>query len=154
MAASIVINTLAKHEPPTPQQFAAAADMVARFAQSWNAPDAESLRELMHEDTQNLIPPMTAPADREGVVQYFRQVLERFPDMRLDIIRWAPTGDMVLIEWLATATVAGSPLSWTGIDRFRIRGDRMDQGQVYWDTRGVAERVAQLTQGQQAAALS
>jgi predicted SnoaL-like aldol condensation-catalyzing enzyme len=96
----------------------------------------------MHADTRNLIPPMTVPADREGVVEHFRQVLNQLPDLKVEVLQWAPTGDAVLVEWRASAKVAGEALEWQGVDRFNIRGDRMYQGQVYWDTRRVAEQVA------------
>ncbi|HET7330011.1 nuclear transport factor 2 family protein [Dyella sp.] len=136
---------------PTEQQLAAAKDLVARFAARWSKPDADSLRDLMHADTSNLIPPMAAPGDREAVVEHFRAVLNRLPDLRIEVVRWAPTGDAVLLEWRATASVAGQPLAWTGVDRFNIRGDRMYEGRVYWDTRGVAERMAAALQEQSAA---
>jgi hypothetical protein len=48
-----------------------------------------------------------------------------------------------MIEWQASATVAGQALNWQGVDRFNLRGDRMYKGQVYWDTRRVAEQVAE-----------
>jgi ketosteroid isomerase-like protein len=64
------------------------------------------------------------------------------PDLRIDVIRWAPTGDAVLVEWRATASAGGQPLTWTGVDRFNIRGDRMYEANVYWDTRAVADRIA------------
>jgi ketosteroid isomerase-like protein len=100
----------------------------------------------MHPDTQNLIPPMTVPANREGVVEHFRQVLQQLPDLRVEVIRWAPTGDAVLVEWRARASVAGVPLEWQGVDRFNVRGGRMYQAQVYWDTRAVAEQMAGAVQ--------
>ena len=103
----------------------------------------------MHADTRNLIPPMTEPADRERVVEHFRGVLQRLPDLRIEIIRWAPTGDAVLLEWKAQATVAGRAVSWTGVDRFSIRGDRMYEATVYWDTRKVADRMAAAMQSVQ-----
>jgi len=58
------------------------------------------------------------------------------------VTRRAPTGDAVLIEWRARASVAGERLEWQGVDRFNLRGDRMYQGQVYGDTRRVAEQMA------------
>jgi ketosteroid isomerase-like protein len=134
------------YAPPTEQQLAAAREIVARFAARWDRPDADSLRDLMHPDTRNLIPPMAEPGDRETVVEHFRGVLSRLPDLRVEVIRWAPTGDVVLVEWQATASVAGQPLTWTGVDRFNIRGDRMYEARVYWDTRGVAERMAAALQ--------
>jgi ketosteroid isomerase-like protein len=135
---------------PTEQQLAAAKEFVARFAERWRSPSADSLRDLMHPDTRNLIPPMPEPGDREAVVEHFRDVLNRFPDLRVEVVRWAPTGDAVMIEWKATASVAGQPLSWTGVDRFNIRGDRMYEAMVYWDTQGLAERMAAVVQKSQA----
>ena len=130
----------------TEQQLAAAKDMVARFAASWDRPNADSLRDLMHPDTRNVIPPMTEPGDREAVVEYFRAALSRLPDMRLEVVRWAATDDAVMIEWEATASVAGQPLSWTGVDRFNVRDGRIYQGHVYWDTRELAARMEAAAQ--------
>lgn len=127
---------------PTPEQLAAASDIVGRFAQRWSRPAAADLRDLMHADTRNQIPPMREPADREGVIEHFRGVLRQLPDLRIEVERWAPTGDAVMIEWIASATVAGKPLTWSGVDRFNVRGDRMYEAMVYWDTRGLAERMA------------
>jgi ketosteroid isomerase-like protein len=146
MSTTVHSQSVETYIAPTEQQLAAAKDVVARFAASWDRPDADSLRDLMHPDTRNLIPPMTEPGDREAVVEYFRAALGRLPDMRLKIIRWAATGDAVMVEWEATASVAGQPLSWTGVDRFNIRGDRIYQGHVYWDTRELAARMATAAQ--------
>ncbi|MBR0694030.1 nuclear transport factor 2 family protein [Bradyrhizobium lablabi] len=137
---------------PNAAQLALAMDIVGRFAERWDRPDADSLRDLMHHDTQNLIPPMAQPGNREAVVEHFRGVLKMLPDLRIQVVRWAPTDDAVMIEWRATATVAGQPLSWTGVDRFNVRGDRMYEARVYWDTRGLAERMAEAVQKTQAAA--
>jgi predicted SnoaL-like aldol condensation-catalyzing enzyme len=129
--------------PPTAEQLSNAHALVQRFAEEWQNPIAENLRHLMHEDTRNLIPPMTEPADREGVVEHFRQVLSQLPDLKVEVLQWAPTGDAVMIEWRASATVAGEVVDWQGVDRFNIRGDRMYKGQVYWDTRQVAQQMAE-----------
>ena len=136
-------DVAAKYSPPSTDQSAAATDWVCRFAACWQKPDADALAGLMHPDTRNLIPPMTTPANRQGVVEHFRQVLQQFPDLRIEIIRWAPTGDAVMIEWLATISVGREPLSWRGVDRICLRGGQTYEGQVYWDTRQVAEQVAQ-----------
>ena len=132
-----------KYLPPTEEQLANARTAVQRFASEWQNPVADNLEDLMHEDTQNLIPPMTEPANRAGVIEHFRQVLTQLPDLKVDVLQWAPTGDAVMIEWQASATVAGQVLKWQGVDRFNLRGDRMYKGQVYWDTRRVAEQVAE-----------
>jgi ketosteroid isomerase-like protein len=135
-------NTDVKYVPPSDAQWQSARAVVNRFAEHWRHPVADDLRDLMHPDTRNLIPPMTVPADREGVVEHFRQVLNQLPDLKVEVLQWAPTGDAVLIEWRASASVGGEALSWQGVDRFNVRGERMYQGQVYWDTRRVAEQMA------------
>ena len=131
----------AAYQAPTAAQIAAAQDWVERFSRRWADPRADDLPELMHPDTRNLIPPMAAPGDRATVVEHFRGVLTMLPDFKLRVVRWAPTGDSVMIEWEASATVAGEALTWRGVDRISLRGDRMYEGQVYWDTRGLAERM-------------
>jgi ketosteroid isomerase-like protein len=131
----------ATYQVPTPAQIAAAQDWVARFEARWARPEADALRDLMHPDTRNLIPPMATPGDREAVVEHFRGVLAMLPDFALRVVRWAPVGDTVIIEWEGAATVAGKPLTWRGVDRISLRGERMYEGQVYWDTRGLAERI-------------
>lgn len=146
--------SIAQHTfvPPTATQLANAYALVDRFAKVWSKPDLDGLRSLMHADTQNLIPPMTEPADREGVLVHFGQTLKQLPDLRIEVVRWAPTGHSVMIEWRATATVAGTPLSWTGVDRFGVRGERMFEAHVYWDTRRVAETFAEAAKVAQAGA--
>jgi ketosteroid isomerase-like protein len=131
-----------RYQVPTPEQLAAAEDWVVRFATIWAKPDADKLRSLTHENTRNLIPPMTEPGDREAVVEHFRGILTRVPDFRLTIIRWAAVSDAVMMEWQGHATVAGKPLTWRGVDRVSLRDGKTYEGQVYWDTRGVAEMMA------------
>lgn len=147
------VQTLAVngYQPPTEQQLAAARDLVARFAEVWSHPDPDALGDLMHPDTRNLIPPMTEPGDRKAVIEHFRQLLTRVQNLHVDVIRWAPTDDAVLVEWQASASVAGRPLSWMGVDRVNIRGNRIYQSNVYWDTRRVAERIAEIAKAAQGA---
>jgi hypothetical protein len=86
---------------------------------------------------------MVAPADRDGVLDHFRQVLLRIPDLSLKIIRWAPVSDAVLIEWEAQGSFNGKRLRWQGVDRVCLRNGRTYEGQVYWDTRRLADQIAE-----------
>ena len=140
-----VMNDHLAYDAPTPKQLADAEAIVQRFAAIWSSPVADELRALMHEETRNLIPPMKEPGDREAVVEHFRGILTRLPDLKIEVIRWAPVGDAVMVEWRAHATVQGKAISWTGVDRFNVRDGRMYEASVYWDTRGLAERFAALT---------
>jgi len=130
------------YQAPTLAQLNQAQAWVARFAANWAKPDPGGLRDLMHADTRNLIPPMTQPGDREGVVAHFEGVLRMIPDFRLKVIRWTAGADAVMIEWQGAATVAGKPLTWQGVDRVSLRDGKTYESQVYWDTRAVADMIA------------
>jgi hypothetical protein len=136
---------------PTPAQLAAARDWVQRFEERWRNPNPDTLRDLMHEDTRNLIPPMKVPGNRETVIEHFRTVLERVPNFKLRIIRWAPVADSLMLEWEGSATVAGKALSWRGVDRVSLRDGKTYEGQVYWDTRRLAEMMTEAVQSAQEA---
>jgi ketosteroid isomerase-like protein len=139
---SMTSTTSGAHSPTSPEQLAAAAAWVARFAEHWSPLEPARLVELMHEDTQNLIPPMTEPANRAGVIEHFQRTKAQLPDLELTVERWAATGDSVFVEWVAEATVKGTRIAWRGIDRVRLRDGRTYAGQAFWDTRRVAELVA------------
>jgi hypothetical protein len=59
------------YQPPSEAQVSAAPAWISRFADRWKRLDVDALRDLMHPDTRNLIPPMKAPADPEGVISHF-----------------------------------------------------------------------------------
>ena len=90
---------------------------------------------------------MTKPGNRQEVIEFFRTQLTRVPDFKLEVVRWAPTGDSVMIEWEATARIKEAALTWRGIDRVSLRDGRTYEGQVFWDTRRVAEQLAAAAEG-------
>lgn len=130
------------YEEPNAQQIREARTLVQGFADRWAKLVPDELYDLMHSDTQNLIPPMSEPGDSNAVVAHFAEVQRNLPDLALRVIRWAATGDSVLIEFEGSASVAGQLLKWTGVDRFSIRDGKMYEAPSYWDTRGLAERMA------------
>jgi hypothetical protein len=130
------------YRAPTSGQLADAQAWIDRFAAIWARPEPERLRELMNRGTRNLIPPMPDPGDSDAVVAHFKAALERLPDLRLSVVRWAPVADSLLIEWEATATAGREPITWRGVDRVSLSDGKTYEGQVYWDTRALAERVA------------
>lgn len=139
---------------PTEAQRAAAARWVEGFAERWAPLNPEALRELMHPDTRNLIPPMAAPADAEGVVAHFRALAARLPDLTLTVERWAVAGDAVFVEWRGRASVAGKPIEWRGIDRVLLRDGRTYAGEAFWDTQRVTAQFLEAMASVQAAPTS
>jgi predicted SnoaL-like aldol condensation-catalyzing enzyme len=134
-----------KYQPPNQSQLEAAESWVALFSNGWRPLNPDALREGMQPDTQNLIPPMSSPANQDGVVAHFREVLKLLPDLSLKVIRWAPVADSILIEWEASATRASKSLEWRGVDRVSLVDGKTYESQAYWDTRKVAEMFTEAS---------
>ena len=118
-----------------------AGEWVRRFADAWANPEPAKLVDLVHSDAQHEYPFMEGPVDRAGLAEHFEQVLGVLPDLRIAVIEWAATGNTVLIEWVASATVGSERLEWQGGDVFRLRGDRTVTGRAYYDTQPLRQAL-------------
>ena len=118
-----------------------AAKFVERFTEVWRSPKPEAFADLWTEDGRLLHPDMTEPIGRSEIVDYVRRFTSVAPDISLRPIRWAARDDYVLIEWTITATFNGEPISWYGVDRFTLRGDRATEGIAYFDSLPLWARV-------------
>lgn len=119
---------------PSIEALTQASAYVARFADRWSAKEPEEFRDLLHRDVSSLYPGMTEPAGEDGVIEWVKSAIEMFPDLKLDVTRWALEGDCVFIEFDVSATVGGEALNWHGADRFRLLGDQAIEGRSYFDT--------------------
>jgi len=58
------------------------------------------------------------------------------PDIRVVPTHWAETDDgSVLIEWVNTGTLHGSPIEVRGVDRYALREGKAWKGYSYFDPR-------------------
>jgi limonene-1,2-epoxide hydrolase len=131
---------------PSLDEYTKAASFVSRFAEQWSAPTPERFRELLHRDTRNLYPGMSAPQGPDGIVSWLKNALAALPDLTLEVTRWAPDGKAVLIEFAASATVDGRRLQWEGADRFLLEGDRCVEGRSYFDTHPIQKALTAAAQ--------
>ena len=69
--------------------------------------------------------------------------MQRFPDVRLTVTGHATADDLCFISWHGTATAAGHPLAWEGIDRMRLRDGLVVDSMVAFDTAGLRPRPDQ-----------
>ena len=107
---------------------------VARFAEIWSDPEPQRYQELWTEDGTLLHPGMEKPLPADKIADYVQSLQKVAPDIRLEVDRWAAKGPDVLIEWTIRATWQDDEVSWKGVDRFTLRGDRAIEGIAYFDT--------------------
>src|SRR5947209_13357073 len=109
---------------------------VDRFTRVWASPEPETFADLWADGGVLLHPTMGEAIPREQIPDYVRRLKSFVPDISLAPIRWAAQGDDVFIEWTITMTPPGDDeqVSWNGVDRFTLRGDRAIEGIAYFDT--------------------
>lgn len=109
------------------------AGFVERFADGWSGPYPERLLALLHCDIR-LIQPLSAPVTGRAAAEreLFEPLFRFLPDLRLAVARWSAEGDVVFIEWTASATLGTGTLRWSGVDRFLLGADGRALERVAW----------------------
>ena len=115
-----------------------AQTFVENWLRVWRDRDGQAYAELLHEDCVLDNPITQIP--REQLPQFVDSLLAAWPDHRITATRWAATDDGVLIEWVATGTLLGSPIELRGADRYTLRDGKVVEGVAYFDPRPVLER--------------
>jgi ketosteroid isomerase-like protein len=121
-----------------PTTTAAARAFVEDWLRVWRDRDGHAYAELLHPDCVFDNP--IAPIPRDELPAFVDSLLAVWPDHRIEATRWAATDDGVLIEWVTTGTLAGSPIELRGADRYTLRDGKVSEGVAYFDPRPVLER--------------
>jgi SnoaL-like domain len=110
-----------------------AKSLVESWSQVWNGRDSDPRRymDLLHEGCP-LINPI-GETRREELPRFMEALIQMEPDIRVVPIRWAETGDGVLIEWVNTGTLNGAPFELRGADRYTLREGKGTEGYAYFD---------------------
>lgn len=104
------------------------------FERVWAAPQPEEFAALWHDDGVLLHPTMDRVIRKDEIPEYIRAIKGIVPDISLKVENWAARGDVVLVEWVISATFGDETITWRGADRFTLRGDRAVEGIAYFDT--------------------
>jgi hypothetical protein len=118
------------------------AAFVQCFADGWRQPAPHAWDTILDQDVR-LVQPLLA--NGRGLRLWHRQVarlLRLAPDLHLEVLRWAAGDAVVFIEFRATGTVGGCPLSWTGVDRFVLAGGKAVERRSFFDPGPLAVQLA------------
>ena len=110
-------------------------DFIGRWAAAWGAPTPSAVSALAADDIKLSWPGTPEPI--EGAPAWAARVaamLDRFPDLRLEVTGHAWRDDLVFISWQGRATVGGTTVTWPGIDRMRLLDGRVTESLVAFDT--------------------
>jgi hypothetical protein len=132
-----------------------------RYMEVWPSFDADRLDTAIDSEATVHHPGMESPIRGADEPDYVRAIRTLMPDISLEVANWAANDDVVFIEYEINGTLAGQSLSWTGIGRFKLRGERAIDAIGCWDNlellaqidptvrvSAFAESAAKLAQGQ------
>ena len=108
---------------------------VENFAKFWKNPNLTWVQYACAPDIVAYWP--WDPKPVHGVEAYTKglaTVLAIVPDIRLEVIAHAWTGDLVFVHWRATGTGSKGPFELFGVDRFRIVNGVAVETRVFFDS--------------------
>jgi hypothetical protein len=112
-----------------------------RYLEVWPSFDADRLDVAIDPGATIHHPGMESPIRGIDEPDYVRATKTLMPDISLKVANWAANDDVVFIEYEISGTLAGRSLNWTGIGRFKLRGERAIDAIGRWDN---LELLAQI----------
>lgn len=104
-----------------------------QYMEVWPTFDADRLEEAIDPEATIHHSGMPAPIRGSEEPDYVRATKALMPDISLRVANWAANGDVVFVEYEITGTLADQRLTWTGIGRFKLEGDRAIDAIGRWD---------------------
>jgi SnoaL-like domain len=104
-----------------------------RYMEVWPSFDAERLKVAIDPEATIHHSGMEQSIRGTEEPDYVRAIKALMPDISLTVANWASNGDVVFVEYEMSGTLAGRSLSWTGIGRFKLRGERAIDAIGRWD---------------------
>jgi hypothetical protein len=118
-----------KTEAATPTEFS-----VELWAAFWAAPDPSRVGLLSTDDVVGDWPGDLAPVrGKEAYRDRIAKVLERVPDLHLEVAEHAESDECIFIHWVGRGTGAKGPFEIDGIDRILLEDGRVKENVIRYD---------------------
>jgi predicted SnoaL-like aldol condensation-catalyzing enzyme len=114
------------------------------YERAFGEPTGRACAELLAEDGVMIHPERANEPlhGRVAVAEYFDQVLAGAPDLKVEPLAAAATGDILFVHFRGQGTFAGTRVVWEGIDRFDFEGDEAVRGIGYFNPGPLLSAVA------------
>ena len=114
---------------------------VETFAAFWSNPDPRLVPAVLTEDVVCHWPGRDEPVrGRDDYTACIAAVVEALPDMSMEVLEHASSGEFTFVRWLLRATGEHGPFELTGIDRVRTRGPNVAENVIVFDTAAFERR--------------
>src|SRR5262249_22335801 len=119
---------------------------VETFAGFWANPDLTSPAALipLAEDVVGYWPGTDDPVrGRDDYVAALVELLNRVPDLTLEVAESAQDGEYLFIRWIAHATGENGPVEHGGVDRIKVRDGKVVENRIYFDRQTLEQELGQ-----------
>lgn len=114
------------------------ADFIARFAVAWSTRDGQAFLELWEPDGLLHSPLYGRPIRGAEFKALTEMLVKVAPDQVWQLLDWtwrpSRDGAVVIIEWQSTRVSGGNRFDWRGVDKIKLRGGKILEEVVYFDT--------------------
>jgi SnoaL-like domain len=110
------------------------------FAAFWSDPRPEYVPPLLTDDVVGIWPGAEPVRGPDAYTKVLADLLERLPDLRLEVAEHATNGDFTFVRWIMYATGAHGPFEMSGVDRIRLRDGLVCENVIRLDRREFEER--------------
>ena len=109
-------------------------EFVQRYEAAWASREKGAMKPLWHEDGTLYHPILSEPIPGRLVPANNDRTKATTPGFKWTLIQWGGHGDVVFLEWQNDAIINDKPMSWNGVDRMILKGGKIWEETVYFDT--------------------
>jgi hypothetical protein len=115
---------------------------VDAFAAFWDAPDLTNATAALADDAVAHWPGEEPVRGSGPYVERLQRLLDRVPDLRLEVAEHAQNGEHLFIRWIARGTGAAGPFQFTGIDRIEVENGLVKENYIRYDSAELESLIA------------
>lgn len=109
-------------------------EWINRYVETWASREPRIMARMWHEDGVLHHPALDAPITGALVPLNNDNTKAMIPDLEWRLRNWAVQGNVLFLEWSNAGTYDGTKFEWGGVDRMALRGDRIAEETVFFDT--------------------
>jgi steroid delta-isomerase-like uncharacterized protein len=125
-------------------------DLTRRYIEAWNSRSPAAIAGMFEAGGTYIDPASNGPLSGAAIAAFADALFAAFPDLSFEIVSNAEAGPSVVLEWIMNGTNTGSlrglpptgkRIAVPGIDVIRLRGDRIERLQGYFDRQTMLEQL-------------
>jgi ketosteroid isomerase-like protein len=104
------------------------------FQTFWAKPDLSTPSDQLDDDIVGYWPGTDEPVrGRDEYVGALEELLARVPDLTLQVMESADSGEYLFIRWVAHATGVNGKIEHPGVDRIRVVDGKVVENRIFFD---------------------